>query len=118
MKSDSINKIFRIKKGDTAPPLAVQVLQDSNNEPLDLSGASAKFSMYRTVDGTIKKTDASTASIYDPTNGKIKYDWYSTDTNTPGTYFGEFTITLRDSKITTIPAEGYIQVEILDKVGE
>jgi hypothetical protein len=110
-------KTFTIKKGDTAPPLAIQIVQDSDNLPLDLTSATATFTMYRNEDGSSVKTNASTATIYAASDGKVRYDWDAADTDTPGTYYGEFTITLQSGKKTTSPPEGYIVVEILDKLG-
>lgn len=110
-------KTFRIKKGDTAPPIAVQILKESDNLPLDISSSSVTFSMYRTVDSSTLKVPASAGSIVSGPLGQVQYSWAAGDTDTPGKYDAEFTVTLPSGKIATFPSEGYILVEVLDKVG-
>ena len=110
-------KTFRIKKGDTAPPIAVQIMKESDNLPLDITSSTVTFSMYRTLDTSTLKVSAAAGSIVDGSNGKIQYSWIGADTDAPGSYSAEFTVTLPSGKIATFPPEGYILVEVLDKVG-
>lgn len=106
-------KTFNIKKSDTAPEIAIQVTKESDATYLNLTGASATFSMKR---GNTTKVDSATATIDDPSNGVVKYVWVAADTDTTGTYRAEFTVTFSDGKISTFPSNGFIEVEILDSI--
>jgi len=106
-------KTFHLKKSDTSPEIAIQVTKESDATSLDLTGASATFSMKR---GNTTKVDNATASVSDPTNGVVKYLWIAADTDTTGTYRAEFTVTFPSGKIATFPSNGFIEVEILDSI--
>lgn len=105
------------KKNDLLPILSV-TLQDANGA-VDLSGAtSIKFQMILKANmGGTPKVDA--AAVADPdqvTNkGLITYTWASGDTDTPGTYLGEFEALYGTSPLT-FPNDSYYIIAIVDDV--
>lgn len=106
---------FYLKKNDTSPFIRIQC-QDDGGNPVDLSGATAKFLM-REVDSDTTKVD-SAATITDAANGKVQYEWSSSDTDTAGDFEAEFEITYGDSTVETFPnADSYIEVKISDDIG-
>ena len=109
----SINPVFNLKKGDTRPELAITITDEATGSALNLTGASAKFSMKPEKGGTVK-VNAAAANIYDAGNGKVKYTWQAADVNTPGRFLAEFEITLSGGGIVTFPQDGYIEVNILE----
>lgn len=115
MRSKLYKKTWYIKKDDTAPALAIQIIRRDNNNPLDLTGASATFSMKRVVDAT-PKVAAQSCIVTDATNGKLEYRWATADCDEAGTFRAEFKITLGDGTKTTVPGSGYIEVEVLERI--
>ena len=107
------------KKDDLLPILSV-TLEDING-PVDLSGASSiNFKMILKDDlGQTPKIDA--IAIPDPdqvTNkGQITYAWVDGDTDTPGTYYGEFEALYGASPLT-FPNDTYYIIGIIDDVDE
>lgn len=99
---------FIIKKNDTAPSLQ-RTLTDSDGA-IDLTGATVRFHMAATVGGTAK-VDAE-ATIVTAASGIVKYDWASGDTDTTGSYYGEFEITYSDGSSETVPNPGFITINI------
>lgn len=106
-----------MKKNDLLPVLTV-TLEDANGA-IDLSGAtSAKFKMILKDDlGGTPKIDATAAIDPDQvTNkGKVTYTWVSGDTDTVGTFLGEFEV-LYGAKPLTFPNSSYYVVAIVDDV--
>lgn len=66
---------FIIKRNDTKPYLAVQLL-DSNSVPVNLTGATVYFNMNGARLGT--------AVIADAVNGLAEYRWQASNTATAG----------------------------------
>lgn len=98
---------FYINKGLTSPSLPDQLQNEEGF--IDLTGCTVYFRMRR-VNSSVLKVNAE-ANIVDAVNGKVEYDWYGTDTDTEGEYFGwwhvvfgagrvqdspEFTVTIDD----------------------
>lgn len=105
-----MNPKVSIKVGDTRPYIDVTVTQESDGSALNLTGASAVFSMKNKRTGVAKVTDLS-ADIYDAVNGKLRYALTIAQA-TGGTYLGEFTITLSGGGIISIPHFGHIEIFI------
>lgn len=59
---------------------------DSDGQPLDLTGYTAKF-VFREQDGSPTMVNA---TVTDPLNGVVTYVWAGTEMPTPGSYIGEF----------------------------
>ncbi len=96
----------KIVQNDTRPPLEFTLTQDG--APVDLTACTVRFYMKDAVLGTTKISGA-TCTITDAVNGKCRYDWTGSDTNTIGTYLGEVEVTFGDGKIQT----GYKQISII-----
>ena len=105
---------FYIKQNDTSPALQA-TLKDSDNNAVNLTGASVSFKM-RLIGGTTLKTNH-TATIFNASNGVVTFNWRSSDTDTAGDYQAEFQVTYSDSSIETFPNNGYIRIEIIDDIG-
>lgn len=104
---------FFIKSGDTSPALAA-TLTDSDGNAIDITGASVDFHMSpRGGDGT--KVDAQ-ATITDASNGKVEYRWSQSDTDTPGTYRGEFEVTYSGGDVETFPNDEYITISVTEEI--
>jgi len=109
------NLEFFMKQNDTAPSLAITVLNKSTKLPLSLVGATAKFSM-RASGSVVAKVNGVSADVYDETGGKVRYNWTASDTDTVGEYEAEFEVTLQGGGIVTFPQDGYIKVIVLDDI--
>ncbi len=106
-----MSNIFRIKKNDTKPYLAV-TLQDATGTVIDLTGASAQFNL-----GTSSFTNKHSAAavITDEAAGELEYRWDGiNDTDQIGDYFGEFQITYSDTTVETFPEDHSLKVEIYE----
>lgn len=107
-------ELFR-KKGDTAR-LKVTLVDD--NGPIDLTGASVVFTMTSTT-GTVK-VNKQACSIADQlvtaNRGVVTYVFTGTQVNTVGKYYGEWTITLSNATILTVPSapDPYVIIHIKD----
>ena len=110
---------FNIKRNDLGPALTIQAAYKTDPVTYpDLSSAtSPKFIMVAAgaPDGTTPKVSA-TATIYDGPNGKLRYSWQGTDTDTAGTYRAEFEVVISGRK-QTFPEDGYLVVNVLQDIG-
>jgi len=97
---------FYIKKGDTAPPLRV-FLRQRDGSPIPLATATVVFHMGN------GKVASGTVNILDADLGKVEYRWQTGDTDTAGSFDGEFEIT-DGGKNQTVPSNEYIVIKILD----
>lgn len=104
---------FNIKQGDTSPSLRVK-LKNSDQSAADLTGATVRFHM-REVDATVASVDA-LATIVNATGGEAQYDWVTGDTNTAGSFYGEFEVTFSDGSIGTYPNDGYLDISISEEL--
>ena len=105
---------FYVKKNDTAPSLRAS-LKDGGDQAIDLSDATVNFHMRKVGASTIK-VDASAVVIGSSSDGIVQYNWTTADTDTAGTYQGEFEVTYSDGSVESFPNNGYILVEILDDI--
>lgn len=102
-----------LKQGDQKPVVEVQLLQADGNggtTPVDISGGDVKF---YAVDPSTNELliNGENVTIVDATQGKIRYQWTSGDTDTSGFWKGEFVVTFSDGDIT-FPNTGFIDVII------
>lgn len=105
------NPTFYIKRNDTLPNLDV-ALSDDRGRPTDLSSISGVvFNMRSAVDNSAK-ISGTAASVLDASRGEVRYAWSASDTDTSGTYEGEFQVTFSNGDIQTFPDDGFIQVII------
>ena len=113
MASNSIT----MKRNDTRPFLDV-VLQDVDGTALDLQngGVAASgitFTMKNLDDDSIKVNKQICDPIYQ-TTGMVRYSWDAADTNTAGTYVGEFNVLYNDGTNLTIPTSSVLSIVILE----
>lgn len=116
--TSGVTKEIRIKRNDTLPKVKIAVVQkDADNPgvrtPVDLTGASATFTMITDTATPAIKVNAAAATITDATNGLIEYAWTSPNTDTSGDYLGEFEITIGGGKIT-LPNDNSLRIIIVD----
>ena len=103
---------FFIKQNDTVPSIRV-TLKNGSGTAIDLVNATVRFHM-RTLTGTTKVN--SSAAVVNANTGIVQYNWGGTDTNTIGSYQGEFQVTYPDATIETFPNDGFVHIEILDDI--
>lgn len=108
------NPTFFIKRNDDTPTLDV-ALQDDRGRPVNVTGATVVFHMRNTSDDSVK-VDGGTVSAITATKGEVRYEWTTTNTNTAGTFEGEFEVTFSGGEIQTFPNNGYIDIIILEDV--
>jgi hypothetical protein len=112
---------FTIKKRSRMPELTATLLQYVNGPAIVLDPTPGKDSVnfvMKGIDGAAKGVvviDA-LATIVDGPNGKVKYAWSATDTLIPGNYSGEWVITFFGGKPETVPADGFISIEITESL--
>jgi hypothetical protein len=103
-----------LKTGDTEPNLVATLYKDNGN-PYDLSAGTptVEFALAEANESTLvvdSDTNAS-VSITDAANGEVSYSWQAGDTDTKGTYEGEFRVD--DSNgATSFPNRGTFTVHI------
>ena len=107
---------FKIGKGDTAPSLKAQ-LKDADG-PFDLADCSVEFVMATSLTAVEKVRAVATivnpdAPEGDPDRGRVQYDWVLADTDTAGTYLGEFEVTLPSNAIITFPNDANKKFKVI-----
>lgn len=106
---------FTIAQNDLLPVL-VAVLKDDNDTIVDLSGATVKFNM-RARGATTTKVSAACVVSSPATDGEVTYNWQGTDTDTIGSFLGEFEVTFGSGKKLTCPNGKKIAIEVVDDLG-
>lgn len=98
---------FTIKKGDTIPPLAVQMLY-ANGSPVDLTGGSVFFNM-----GNLDSSayHSGLATITGSTTGNVQWNWDTISTGSPGNYWGEFEFIIGGSRLT-LPTDNSLRIQV------
>jgi FlaG/FlaF family flagellin (archaellin) len=105
---------FYIKQDDTAPALEAQ-LCDSSGDPVDLTDTSVSFVMQPVGGDT--KTISAMATIDDPTNGMVSYNWADGDTQTAGYYNAEFIVSDSSTQTDeTFPNTQYISIKVAERL--
>jgi hypothetical protein len=103
---------YRIKRHDLLP--VVQGTCSDANGPVDLTNATSVVFNLTLVGGSTPKVNRATAAFVDKPNGVVSYSWAGTDTDTSGSYNGEFEVGWPSSKPETFPNRGYINVVVYD----
>ena len=105
------NEVKEIKKGSLRPILQATIYGNDGGA-IDLTGATAvKFTMYNSSD---VKIDAVAGSIVTPASGIVSYTWTGTDTDTAGTYYGYFDVTLSGGYSMKAPTKNELIIEVWD----
>ena len=102
----SRNKPHERRVGDTQQTYSA-ILQAKNTSgvmvPRDLTGLTVTFSMVNAATGAAK-VSSQPATIVTAASGIVSYDFASVDVNTPGIYWGRFTVT-QSGETNTYPAD-------------
>lgn len=108
---------FTIKKGDRKPPL-LATLRQGDGTPQDLTGATVTFSMTLVPgDGNPPKVNNGSCTIVgSAVNGQVSYAWGATDTDTPGSYKGEFHVAFPGGLNGSWPSDQYLIIEVEQRV--
>ena len=101
------------KQGDTAPAIAEQLL-DGLGAPVVLTGATVKFMMWGPGDAAVKVNAA--ATITDAATGKVSYTPTALNTDTPGDYLVEWSVTFGGGAIETFPNADWQKVRVRDDI--
>ena len=104
-----------MKRNDTRPFLDV-VLQDVNGAALDLSTtvSGITFTMKDLDTDAIKVNQKDCSLVNTGSDGMVRYSWQPKDTNTAGTYAGEFQILYNDTTKLTVPTSSVLSIIILE----
>ena len=106
---------FTIKQNDMKPDL-IAFLKNSDKTPIDLTDADeVVFTMVKNGAST-PKINKVAAVLEDAINGEVHYNWQAGDTDTIGTYKGEFEIVWAEGITQTLPQDDYIKVIIKDDI--
>ena len=106
---------FYIKQNDTAS-FITRDLKDAFGAPVNVTGATVKFSMRVKPAGTVKVDDQD-AVVVTAGTGRVRYEWTAANTNTADEYEGEFQVTYANGKIQTFTNDGHIPIVITDDIG-
>jgi hypothetical protein len=104
---------FQIKQGAQNPALEA-TLTKGDGSAQDLSGGTVTFSMKRKRTGAVK-VNAAPVVIVSAVAGMVKYLWAGVDSDTPGVYYGQFTVTGLSGGPAVFPTSGYIYVTVVPK---
>ena len=103
---------FYIKQGDLKPSILATLKHYNDGTVVDLTNAqTVKFHMKR-KDGTLKIQNR-ICTIVSASEGKVRMDWQEGDTDTPGTYYGEFEVVWNDGRPQTFPVKEEEPFEII-----
>lgn len=101
---------FTLKAHDRLP--SIQASLTSGGTPVNLTTASGVKFILKLETGTVAKVNAN-AVIVDAPTGVVRYDWLAIDTDTPGSYLGEWQVTWADGRKQTFPTLTYHTVDVL-----
>lgn len=98
--------IFRIKEGDTQPPIEYQCV-DEYQVMVPIIGATQVQFRYRLRTALPATAVTRVATIVDAQNGQVRYDMIVGDTTVPGEYYGEWIVTFPSAQQRTFPVRGF-----------
>lgn len=104
---------FFIKRHDTQPPL-VKNLLDADGLPVNLATATVVFIM---SSGGVRKVDRRPVTVTDAPAGEVSYQWQAADTDTSGSYDGEFEVTYAVGGAQTFPNPRMMVILVGDDLG-
>jgi len=103
--------VFDIKRNDTKPYLAVQLLE-ANGSAVNLTTGSYIFFNLGTNDNNFSPVLSGNATITGSATGNVEYHWGPGETNRSGLFLGEFEVTFNDSTVLTLPSDHSLFVKI------
>jgi hypothetical protein len=95
-------EVLYMKEGDLQPYYYAAIV-DSDEDPVDLTGASVYFTM-KDASGSVK-VSLQAATVTDASNGYVEYRWQSGDTATAGRYYVEFKVVPLSGGPYRVPAD-------------
>ena len=110
-----------LKQGDTQPPV-IQTLYMGDGTVADLTDADILFKMRRLIGLVAGEGDiliieeGEAASLGDPEDGVVKYEWAQGDTDIAGGYEAEWEVTFEDGEVLTFPNGGYLTIAITPQI--
>lgn len=85
-----INRKLTLTAGDTYP-IDIYIV-DENDTAVDITGAtSVSFSM--AAPGSDTAVASGSCTVVDASAGHVRYSWGAGETDTPGTYYGQVSVT-------------------------
>lgn len=113
--------LFRIKQGDLRPYLKAQLVrlnEDGEVEgPQDLTGATIVFTMVNKTTNERKINEAPADIVGDPVEGMVQYEWEPGDTDTVGSFLGEFEASFSSEPITFPNGKSGFDIKIVGELG-
>lgn len=103
-----------MKAGDRLPIMTAKLV-DENGAAVNLTGATVRFIMRPKFQSSVKINAA--ATILAALTGDVKYEWAALDTDTPGSYRGEWEVKFSDGRVATFPNGAYTEIEIYQQLG-
>lgn len=104
---------FIIKQNSTLTPLKVRLLSVSGAR-IDVSLAAVRFRMRKK--GSAVNLIDQPATIFDPVQGVVGYQWQLSDTALTGDFEGEFEVTYPDTNNRKFPSPGYLTIRVTDSL--
>lgn len=101
---------FTIKQNDRLPDLVATL--KAGGVAADISGNTGVVFHMKPESGTIKVNAA--CVVVDATNGIVKYLWTAADTDTVGTFLGEFEVSFAGPKTETFPNDSNFTITVVD----
>ena len=85
--------MIEIRERDLQPVAETVIKRGANIVDLTAEGATGvTFTMRDRFDSAVK-VDEAAATIFDGPNGVLRYAWVAADTDTPGVYLADWTVT-------------------------
>jgi hypothetical protein len=111
-----MNDSFAIVQDQLGPVLEA-TLTKGDGTAQNLTGATVTFYMEKRSTGTIK-VNGGAVTLVDATNGKVRYSWAGTDTDTPGIYRAQWHVAGLSPTPVRFPTAhpGYFVVHVVPKV--
>lgn len=103
-----------IKQDDTQPAMKVR-LKDSAGGPVNLTSATVQAAIQHYSKPVIKFLRS--AYVADASTGEVWLIWQPEETQVTGLYRIEFRVTYQDGNRETFPNDGYLKVNILERLG-
>jgi len=89
-----VQQVHRRRQGDTRTVLPVTLQQPDSTgvlQPVNLTGLSVTFSMVNAATNATK-VNAASATIVTAAAGTVNYDFQAANVDTPGIYWGTFSV--------------------------
>lgn len=103
---------YFIKQGATSPPLRAKLLGEGN-AAIDLTDWVVNVTIRAVRGSKLIQRDVTPTDPDEATAGLVQMDWQADDTDTPGEYQVEFTLTKAGSVIEVAPNDGYELLRVI-----